>query len=98
MCSSDLELRAVMTRAVTVATGDRIDGSHLLLPTRGPAPVATVEDDSLDAMERRHIRAVLARAGGHQGRAAERLGISSKTLYRKIRTYGLRSDDSPGSL
>jgi transcriptional regulator of acetoin/glycerol metabolism len=31
---------------------------------------------------------VLNRANWHQGRAAAQLGISSKTLYRKIREYG----------
>ena len=45
---------------------------------------------SLDAMERRHIAAVLVRAGWHQGRAAGLLGISAKTLYRKIRQYGFQ--------
>lgn len=43
---------------------------------------------SLGELERRHIAEVLDRTGWHQGRAAERLGISPKTLYRKIREYG----------
>jgi DNA-binding NtrC family response regulator len=43
---------------------------------------------SLAELERRHIEAVLNRANWHQGRAAAQLGISSKTLYRKIREYG----------
>lgn len=44
----------------------------------------------LDEVERRHIAAVLARVDWHQGRAAQLLGISAKTLYRKIREYGFR--------
>jgi len=44
---------------------------------------------SLPALEERHIRRVLDATGWHQGRAAEWLGISPKTLYRKIREYGL---------
>ncbi len=43
---------------------------------------------SLAEVERRHIAAVLQRSAWHQGRAAKLLGISPKTLYRKIREYG----------
>jgi len=43
---------------------------------------------TLADMERRHIEAVLTQTNWHQGRAASALGISSKTLYRKIREYG----------
>ncbi len=45
---------------------------------------------TLAEMERRHIAAALERTGWHQGRAAGELGISVKTLYRKIRVYGLQ--------
>lgn len=44
----------------------------------------------LEEVERRHIAAVLAQVGWHQGRAARILRISPKTLYRKIRAYGFR--------
>ena len=43
---------------------------------------------SLRQVERRHIAAVLQRTDWHQGKAASLLGISAKTLYRKIREYG----------
>jgi DNA-binding NtrC family response regulator len=46
------------------------------------------EDVSLAELERRHIETILSRTNWHQGRAASVLGISSKTLYRKIREYG----------
>lgn len=45
---------------------------------------------TLAEVERRHIAAVLERTGWHQGRAADALGISVKTLYRKIRVYGFQ--------
>jgi DNA-binding NtrC family response regulator len=45
---------------------------------------------SLGELERQHIADVLDRTGWHQGRAAELLGISPKTLYRKIREYGFK--------
>ena len=44
-------------------------------------------DWSLEAMERRMIFQVLQRTGGHQQQAAELLGISRRTLSRKLRAY-----------
>ena len=84
------ELRNVLERAVLLA-GDGIIHAHdLPLPalTRGASEAST--RFSLAEVERRHIAAVLQRAGWHQGTAARLLGISSKTLYRKIREYGFR--------
>jgi DNA-binding NtrC family response regulator len=43
---------------------------------------------SLGELEKRHIHDVLERTHWHQGRAADLLGISPKTLYRKIREFG----------
>lgn len=43
---------------------------------------------TLAEVEKRHIAEALERTGWHQGRAAAELGISVKTLYRKIREYG----------
>jgi DNA-binding NtrC family response regulator len=42
---------------------------------------------SLEGMERRMIFDALAATGGHQQRAAARLGISRRTLSRKLKTY-----------
>ena len=57
----------------------------------GEAPAGNGDDIvSLEALERRHIEAVLHRTNWHQGRAATLLGISSKTLYRKIREFGFQ--------
>jgi DNA-binding NtrC family response regulator len=86
------ELRNVMERAVLLAKGPQIRASDLPLhlpsagaPERGAAPAI-----SLAELERRHIESVLHETSWHQGRAASALGISSKTLYRKIREYGFR--------
>ena len=38
-------------------------------------------------MERRMIEEALAATGGHQQKAAERLGISRRTLSRKLKIY-----------
>jgi DNA-binding NtrC family response regulator len=44
---------------------------------------------TVDELEHDHIREVLIEFGGNRGRAAASLGISERTLYRKIRKYGL---------
>ncbi|MFI5232747.1 MAG: sigma-54-dependent transcriptional regulator [Gemmatimonadales bacterium] len=79
------ELRNVLERAVLLAGGGIIHAHDL------PLPAAVRTDDaplSLQEVERRHIAAVLQRTNWHQGRAAGLLGISAKTLYRKIREFG----------
>ena len=40
-------------------------------------------------VEKAHILSVLREAGGQRGKAAELLGIDPKTLYRKLRDYGV---------
>ena len=43
---------------------------------------------TLDQLERQHILRVLEEHGGNRERAAAILGISARTLYRKLREYG----------
>jgi two-component system NtrC family response regulator len=79
------ELRMVIERAARRAASGVVRASDLSLPTRAAPPLTTLE-----GVERDHIEAVLRTVGWHQGRAADILGISPKTLYRKIRRYGFR--------
>lgn len=44
---------------------------------------------SLENVERKSIKAMLDQCGGNRRMAAGRLGISERTLYRKIKEYGL---------
>lgn len=44
---------------------------------------------SLEELERLAITQALEETGWHQGQASERLGISDRTLHRKIRSLGL---------
>ena len=46
-------------------------------------------EETLDALERDHVREVLRRVGGHKRRAVEILGISRPRLDRIIAKYGL---------
>lgn len=53
----------------------------------------------LDRLEREYILSVLDDVGGHQGRAAEILGIDRRTLYRKLKRYrGDVDGDEPDDL
>ncbi|MEO8621455.1 MAG: sigma-54 dependent transcriptional regulator [bacterium] len=83
------ELRNVIERVVLLAQGPQIRASDLPLQLPGAGAASSASPAvSLAELERRHIESVLHNTNWHQGRAASALGISSKTLYRKIREYG----------
>jgi DNA-binding NtrC family response regulator len=84
------ELENVMERAVILARGASITPE--VLPMRGtppPSPAGLGGNVSLESLERDHIRQVLAANNFHKSRCAEILGISRKTLDRKIVEYQL---------
>ncbi len=88
------ELKNVMERLALLRAGEEIRAGELpldLSQARRSEGVAALvgQSISLEELERAHIEAVLRREDWHQGRTAETLGISPKTLYRKIRSYGL---------
>lgn len=67
-----------------------------LISTKGPAPDASA-DQELRAMEREHIVRVLAELHGNKVAAAKRLGISRRTLYRRLARHGL-IPPAPGTI
>ncbi len=83
------ELRNVVFRAVLQAQNaeHEITAEDLQIPLEPRVrPVAAGSED-LDEMERQMIHQALERHGGNQGKAAEALGISRRTLLRKLTTY-----------
>lgn len=60
---------------------------HKAGPTETPGAPST--DQSLEAVEVSMIRRALAAHNGRRKAAADSLGISERTLYRKIKEYGL---------
>ncbi|MGB5872409.1 MAG: sigma-54 dependent transcriptional regulator [Bacteroidota bacterium] len=54
-----------------------------------PPDAVGVEDLSLEDVEKRHIDLVLRKNNSNRAKTAEDLGISKKTLYLKIKRYGL---------
>jgi DNA-binding NtrC family response regulator len=53
------------------------------------ANAANASPASLRDVERQQILAALEQTGWHRGKTAEILGISSSTLYRRLRDYNL---------
>jgi len=51
------------------------------------------QDKSVADMEREMIRSTLIKSGWNKRKAAKILGLSERTLYRKINQYRLRDDD-----
>jgi two-component system response regulator AtoC len=87
------ELRNCLERAAALSTSDVIEADQIL-PTDGGAgaPVTTTSmlrtpSATLEELEREHILRVLDQSEGNRERAAAILGISSRTLYRKLREY-----------
>jgi len=52
--------------------------------------VGSLAGASLDQLEKRAIRETLRLTGGNREKAAKMLGIGERTLYRKLKEYGLR--------
>jgi two-component system response regulator HydG len=89
------ELENVMERAVILARSGMITIGLLPLGARRETfPISThiAPLIALDKMERQHITSVLKKTGFHKSQSAEILGISRKTLDRKITEYGLVID------
>jgi two-component system response regulator HydG len=57
---------------------------------------ALARDMSLDELEREYIQRVVAAEGGNKTRAAQRLGLDRKTLYRKLEEYAARTTSEAG--
>ncbi|MBI2390429.1 MAG: sigma-54-dependent Fis family transcriptional regulator [Deltaproteobacteria bacterium] len=83
------ELVNVLERAVILASGDALTLDLLPDELRTAASAPRDDDESLEAVERRHIAAVLARHPTLES-AARALGIDPSTLYRKRERFGLR--------
>jgi two-component system response regulator FlrC len=89
------ELRNALERAAALAATDSdIIEADQLLPSITPQSAEDRTDTSnstpltLDQLERQHILRVLEEQAGNRERAAAVLGISARTLYRKLREYG----------
>lgn len=84
------ELRNVMIRAAVFAQGSQITVNDLPEEFHQESFSASLANLSmLGEAERDVIAQVLEKTGGHQQLAAKTLGISRRTLQRRIKSYGL---------
>ncbi len=83
------ELENVIQRAILLRAGERIEAGDLVIDgvhaPHAEVPVAALSlDEAARAAEANVIRAALDEAGGHRIRAAQRLGISERTLRYRL--------------
>jgi DNA-binding NtrC family response regulator len=86
------ELENVVERAVALTEGDLIGPDDLprtMQERKSQDRIATAiaQGFTLDQLERDYIERVLEAEGGNKTRAAQRLGLDRKTLYRKLEEY-----------
>ncbi|MHC4448294.1 MAG: helix-turn-helix domain-containing protein, partial [Planctomycetota bacterium] len=55
-----------------------------------PLELGSLAGVGLDRLEKEAIRQTLAMTGGNREQTAQLLGIGERTLYRKLREYGLK--------
>lgn len=86
------ELNNVMKRATLLATGRYIGVkeleqgmAHIQVPTAMQPPTTLHYEQT----ERQRIEAALNAAGGNKSKAAQMLAVDRKTLYNKMRKYGM---------
>ncbi|MCW5835607.1 MAG: sigma-54-dependent Fis family transcriptional regulator, partial [Labilithrix sp.] len=99
------ELRNALERAMILADGDVLGSEHLWLepPSTDVAPPGEVRAGAIDAagpaavkggsladLERQTIESTLREVDGNRRAAAAKLGIGLRTLYDKLKKYGIR--------
>ncbi len=83
------ELRNVIEHAFVMGTGPDLLPGDLTPELRGEPPPGDPADRTEESAERDRILTALNRARGHKGKAAEYLGWSRSTLWRKMREQRL---------
>jgi len=84
------ELENVVERAVILCESDLLGAEDLSVPA--PAMIAELgTNPSLEEMEKNYILRVLRETNGNQSKASQLLGIDRKTLYLKLKKYGIQT-------
>jgi len=88
------ELKNIMERTFILTDGQYIEASHLPefaveVKVEKVEVKATYQEFTLFDLEKKHIIDTLDHLGGNKTRAAKALGITVKTLYNKLHSYGL---------
>ncbi len=87
------ELRNLVARVAVQSNGSEIQASQISAAMSGSPTAlrqtASIPVGNLDSMEEQMIIRALERSGGHRGQAADQLGISRRTLSRKLKEYNI---------
>jgi DNA-binding NtrC family response regulator len=83
------ELRNIVAKVAMSATGTEIGAADVLgeLSAEQQKTAIPVPSGDLQDMERQMVLKALENTGGHRAKAAEQLGISRRTLSRKLGEY-----------
>ncbi|HEX9898787.1 MAG TPA: sigma-54 dependent transcriptional regulator [Candidatus Methylomirabilis sp.] len=85
------ELQNVVERAAILCQADRIEPAHLNLSA--PSHIAAADEPrTLRDLEREAIVQALAACGGNRREAAKQLGIGLRTLYARLKEYGISTE------
>ncbi|HEA68939.1 MAG TPA: sigma-54-dependent Fis family transcriptional regulator [Desulfobacterales bacterium] len=93
------ELMNAIERSVVLARSEYLDAEDLsvirdssrMIPDSLPGVDDVGKDVPLDQVEKATILRTLESAGGNKSEAARRLGITRKTLHKKLKKYGMMS-------
>jgi DNA-binding NtrC family response regulator len=95
------ELRNLVARVAVESRQPEIQKAQITGAMSGnPAAVrqtASIPVGNLDSMEEQMIIRALERSGGHRSQAAEELGISRRTLSRKLKEYNINVNAGEGA-
>jgi len=81
------ELRNVITKTAVLAAREEISAGDLAFTVAAHDSGAIAKANNLESIEKHAILEALTASGGHQQRAAAQLGISRRTLNRKLKVY-----------
>ena len=95
------ELRNLIARVAVESRHPEIQNTQITDAMSGN-PIAQRQSASmpvgnLDSMEEQMIIRALERSGGHRSQAAEQLGISRRTLSRKLKEYNINVNPGEGA-
>jgi PAS domain S-box-containing protein len=96
------ELRNLVAKVAMETQGSEVDFCRLSPALTGEPSAqrqtASMPVGNLDSMEEQMIIKALERTGGHRTLAAEQLGISRRTLSRKLKEYRMNFEPGESSL
>lgn len=84
------ELQHTLERAVILSENNQLRPDDFFFPTTDKSRKEDEDEElNLEKVERRTVERALRASGGNMSRAAELLGITRYTLYRKLEKLGL---------